>query len=48
LLSIRGEDAVTEKIIPFRMELWALAVIRELGGENRFGVLNICCEDDTR
>jgi hypothetical protein len=45
LIAVGSEDAITQKWFPFFMESFALAVISELGCQDRFDVLWISSKE---
>lgn len=45
LLQIRGEDAVTEEILPIIVERLTLAIVTELGRKNGLDVFRVSRQD---
>ena len=46
-IEIRREDGVAEELAPFFVEIFALAIVPELGCQDRLDVLRLVREDET-
>ena len=47
LSTIRGKDPIPQELFPFQVELFAFAIVGELGSQDSFYVLWIGGEDDS-
>ena len=46
LLAIGREYAIAQKVVPVLVEVLALAIVVELGRQNRFDILRVCSENN--